>query len=85
MVFKLASENIDQYHEREGGTFLCTLSDLAYGKPLRDENELVGDIQGRMELARGIEPPTGGLQILEETDEEEEIGGCSGDEGEGEC
>ena len=41
---------------------MYTLSDLADGKPLRDENELVGDIGGGMELARGIEPPTGGLQ-----------------------
>ena len=44
---------------------MYTLSDLADGKPLRDENELVGDIGGGMELARGIEPPTGGLQIGE--------------------
>ena len=61
-VFKLASEYIDQCHKREGGTLLYALSDLADGKLLRDENELIGNNEGRMELARGIEPPTGGLQ-----------------------
>jgi len=44
------------------GTLAGTLSETAIAHPVRDKAEPVGIAEGGMELARGIEPPTCGLQ-----------------------
>jgi hypothetical protein len=53
------------YFERERGTLAGTLAELTKQPTGENERELVGITEGDMELARGIEPPTCGLQKCE--------------------
>ena len=45
------------------GTLAGTLTETAPAPTIEDEADLVGIAESGMELARGIEPPTCGLQI----------------------
>jgi hypothetical protein len=57
-----AAERLTAYFEREKGTLTGTLAQLHTQQPEEKEAELVGIAEGEVELARGIEPPTCGLQ-----------------------
>jgi Phage integrase family len=62
-----AARSLTEYFEREKkasvGTLAGTLSKTPAPQPVRNETELIGIAEGDMELARGIEPPTCGLEI----------------------
>jgi integrase len=59
---RAAAERLTAYFEREKGTLAGTLAQLSQLPPDENKSELVGITEGGMELARGIEPPTCGLQ-----------------------
>jgi hypothetical protein len=51
-----------RYFEKEKVTLSVTVRELHEAHRSEDRVEPVGISAGRLELARGIEPPTGGLQ-----------------------
>jgi integrase len=61
-----AAQSLTEYFEREkktsAGTLVGTLSETAGPQMMEGETELAGITEGGLELARGIEPPTCGLQ-----------------------
>jgi hypothetical protein len=57
-----AVERLTAHFEREKGTLTGTLAQLHMQQSEVSEAELVGIAEGGVELARGIEPPTCGLQ-----------------------
>ena len=57
-----AAKSLSAYFEREKVTLSVTLAELKKESSSSVNAELVGTSAGVMELARGIEPPTGGLQ-----------------------
>jgi hypothetical protein len=61
-----AARSLTSYFEREKAkmvTLSVTPANLSARNRVEDDSELVGMSAGSMELARGIEPPTCGLQI----------------------
>ena len=56
------AKSLSAYFEREKVTLSVTLAELKKESSSSVNAELVGTSAGVMELARGIEPPTGGLQ-----------------------
>ncbi len=59
-----ATQRLSMYFEREWCTLAGTLAELTDVRPEQKESELVGITEGEVELARGIEPPTCGLQSI---------------------
>jgi integrase len=61
-----AARSLTEYFEREkkmsAGTLAGTLNETAGPQLVEVETELIGITEGGLELARGIEPPTCGLQ-----------------------
>jgi integrase len=57
-----AARRMDKYFEEEKGTLAGTLAELTPQPSVENDSELVGIAEGSVELARGIEPPTCGLQ-----------------------
>ena len=57
-----AAQRMDKYFEQERGTLAGTLAELTKQPTGENDSELVGTTEGDVELARGIEPPTCGLQ-----------------------
>ena len=64
-----AAQRMDRYYEQARGTLTGTLAELTKPQTTEEDAELIGIVEGGMELARGIEPPTCGLQTCEETTE----------------
>ncbi len=58
-----AAQRLSMYFEREWCTLAGTLAELTDVRHEQKESELIGITEGEVELARGIEPPTCGLQI----------------------
>jgi hypothetical protein len=58
-----AARSLTEYFEREKVTLSVTLAELHGPQKGEVISELVGTSEERVELARGIEPPTCGLQI----------------------
>ena len=61
-----AAQSLSDYFEEEKnksmGTLAGTLTESPFSPPHEETTELVGIAEGGVELARGIEPPTCGLQ-----------------------